>query len=65
MEGVTILDTIKDLPGWASAVILIGVMLFMFCGIVGFSIKDKTRYAFFAFHTWRGCHNNCNIYFFS
>ena len=49
MEGVTILDTIKDLPGWASAVILIGIMLFIFCGIAGLSVKDKTRYAFFAF----------------
>lgn len=49
MEGVTILDTIKDLPGWASAVILIGIMVSMFCGIIGFSIKDKIRYIFFAF----------------
>lgn len=49
MEGVTILDAIKDLPGWASAVILIGIMVSMFCGIIGFSIKDKIRYIFFAF----------------
>lgn len=49
MEGVIILDTIKDLPGWASAVILTGIMLFMFCGIAGLSVKGKRRYAFFAF----------------
>lgn len=49
MEGVTILDTIKDLPGWASAVIIIGIMMFMLCGMAGFSAKDKIRYAFFAF----------------
>ena len=49
MEGVTILDTIKDVPGWASVVILSGIMFFILFGIAGFSTKDKIRYAFFAF----------------
>lgn len=50
MEGVTILDTIKDVPGWAGVVILTGIMVFILCGIAGLSVKDKKqRYAFFAF----------------
>ena len=49
MEGVTILDTIKDVPGWASVVILTGIMFFILFGVAGFSAKDKTRYAFFVF----------------